>query len=79
MNGRLIWFNPDKRHGYIRTEDGERLLVKEDGFMPGHMCGDRMAGTPLTFERADTADGAEAVGVCIVSHSEPRRARIRHR
>jgi len=79
MNGRLIWFNPDKRHGFIRTEDGERLLVKEDGFEPGHIVGDRMAGTHLTFERADTRDGAEAVRVCVVSHSEPRRARLRHR
>ena len=35
MNGKLIWFNPEKGHGYIRTEDGERLLVKEDGFAPG--------------------------------------------
>ncbi|MFL5955756.1 MAG: cold-shock protein [Gaiellaceae bacterium] len=79
MNGRLIWFNPDKRHGFIRTEDGERLLVNEDGFEPGHIVGDRMAGTPLTFERADTHNGAEAVRVCVVSHSEPRRARLRHR
>ena len=79
MNGKLIWFNPEKGHGYIRTEDGERLLVKEDGFAPGHVLGDRMAGTALTFERADTDDGAEAVGVCVVAYSEPRRARIRHR
>jgi cold shock CspA family protein len=79
MNGKLIWFNPDKRHGYIRTEDGERLLVREEGFAPGHVLADRMAGTPLTFERADTMGGAEAVGVCVVTRSEPRRARSRHR
>ena len=79
MQGKLIWFNPEKRHGFIRTEDGERLLVTEDGFAPGHVLADRMAGTQLTFERAETEDGAEAVGVCVVSHNEPRRARIRHR
>ena len=51
MRGTLIWFNPEKRMGYIRTEDGERLLVEESGFEPGHILGDRMAGKPLTFER----------------------------
>ena len=29
MRGTLIWFNPEKRMGYIRTEDGERLLTFE--------------------------------------------------
>ena len=31
MQGKLIWFNPDKRHGFILTEDGERLRVEESG------------------------------------------------
>jgi hypothetical protein len=75
MQGKLIWFNPDKRHGFILTEDGERLRVEESGFEPGHLCGDRMAGTPLTFEREDE----RAVRVSVVSYSEPRRARLRHR
>jgi hypothetical protein len=75
MQGKLIWFNPDKRHGFILTEEGERLRVEESGFEPGHLLGDRMAGTPLTFERENDC----AVRVSVVSYSEPRRARLRHR
>ena len=30
----MIWFNADKGHGFIRTEDDERLIVHEDGFTP---------------------------------------------
>ena len=31
----MIWFNVDKGHGFIRTEEEERLYVAKDGFMPG--------------------------------------------
>jgi cold shock CspA family protein len=81
VQGKLIWFNPEKRHGFIRTEDGERLLVEESGFEPGHLLGDRCAGTPLTFERQGSeADGEpRAVRVSVVPEIVPRRARARHR
>jgi len=79
MQGKLIWFNPEKRHGFIRTEDGERLLVEQDGFEPGHLLGDRCAGTPLRFERepANVDGGFKAVRVTVVSSEAPRRARLR--
>ena len=79
MKGRLIWFNPAKRHGFIRTEDGERLLVEEDGFEPGHLLGDQCSGTPVTFDRVDPTTGREAraVRVTVVPFVEPRRARLR--
>jgi cold shock CspA family protein len=79
MNGTLIWFNPEKHHGFIRTEDGERLLVEETGFEPGHLLGDRCAGTALTFERIERDGEPCAVGVARVEHVEPRRARLRRR
>lgn len=80
MRGNLIWFNPEKRHGFIRTEDGERLLVEENGFAPGHLLGDRCAGTPLTFEREEPEGGvSRAVGVTVEDVAVPRRARRRHR
>jgi hypothetical protein len=82
VEGKLIWFNPEKRHGFIRTEEGERLLVEESGFEPGHVLGDRCAGTPLTFERQgpEADDGeARAVRVSVVPEIAPRRARARHR
>jgi cold shock CspA family protein len=81
MRGTLIWFNPEKRHGFIRTEDGERLLVEQSGFKPGHLLGDRCAGTPLLFEReaADVEGGFKAVRVTVVEYNVPRRARLRRR
>jgi len=81
MQGKLIWFNPEKRHGFIRTEDGERLLVEQDSFEPGHLLGDRCAGTPLLFDRepADVEGGFRAVRVSVVPLSVPRRARLRRR
>jgi hypothetical protein len=78
LRGQLIWFNPVKRHGFIRTEDGERLRVEEAGFQPGHLLGDRCAGTPLTFEREE-GDEPRAVNVSTISDTVARRARLRHR
>ncbi len=79
MNGTLIWFNPEKRHGFIRTEDGERLLVEQEGFEPGHLLGDRCRGTPVKFERVENGSGPKAVHVTVVQMVEPRRARLRRR
>jgi cold shock CspA family protein len=81
LQGTLIWFNPEKRHGFIRTEEGERLLVEESGFEPGHLLGDRCAGTPLTFVREDATAGgdARAVRVSVVPEVVQRRARSRSR
>ena len=74
MKGHLIWFNPAKRHGFIRTEEGERLLVEESGFEAGHVLGDRCAGTPLTFERQAThaVGDARAVRVSVIPVIVPR-------
>ena len=79
MRGQLIWFNRAKGHGFIRTEEGERLLVEESGFEPGHILGDGCAGTPLAFEREDAlGDVARAVRVSVVTAPPARRARLRH-
>jgi len=37
----MIWFNPAKRHGFIRTDDGERLRVDQEGFAACQPLGDR--------------------------------------
>jgi cold shock CspA family protein len=76
----MIWFNPEKRHGFIRTEDGERLLVEEDAFEPGHVPGDRCKGTLVSFERIDGDDDEpRAARVTVVPRTEPGRARARRR
>jgi len=79
MEGTLIWFNPAKRHGFIRTDDGERLRVDEGGFEPGHELGDRMAGTKVRFERVDATDEPRAVNVTVIPLDAARRARSRRR
>jgi hypothetical protein len=78
MQGTLLWFNSKKRHGLIETAEGERLRVEEAGFEPGHLLGDRCAGTPLSFERDESpTELPRAVRVSIVQFDAPRRARSR--
>lgn len=79
MQGTLIWFTPAKHHGFIRTEDGERLLVEEDGFAPGHLVGDRCRGTAVSFERIDDGSRTRAIDVNVIQNEVPRRARSRRR
>jgi len=77
MNGTMLWFNPAKGHGFIRTEEGERLLLEADGLTPGNAFGDRCAGTNVMFERVESLSGACATSLVIVPELEPRRARSR--
>ena len=79
MEGTMIWFNPEKHHGFIQTDDGERLQVDEAGFQPGELLGDRCRGTRVRFERDDTDAGARAVQVAVLPLDAPRRARMRGR
>jgi cold shock CspA family protein len=77
MEGTMIWFNPAKRHGFIRTEDGERLRVEEGGFASGPL-GDRCRGTKVTFDRIEAAaDEPRAIRVAVVPLEAARRARSR--
>jgi hypothetical protein len=74
----MIWFNPAKRHGFIRTEEGERLLVETAGLMPGCDLPALCRGLPVSFEREERAvDVPRAVQVALVPLEAPRRARRR--
>ena len=74
----MIWFNVDKGHGFIRTEEEERLYVAKDGFMPGEAPTERVAGRAVTFERIAVEGDARAVQVSFVQDDgPPRRARLR--
>jgi cold shock CspA family protein len=80
MEGTMIWFNRAKRHGFIRTDDGERLRVDEDGFAAGQLLGDRCKGTRVSFDRTgDPLEEARAVNVAVVPLAAVRRARSRGR
>lgn len=79
MQGRMLWFNLDKGHGYIRTEHDERLYVTRSGFLPGHQPEPRCKGREVSFHRQTHEADARAVDVAFVAPAEaPRRARLRH-
>ena len=77
MHGTMLWFNTDKGHGFIHTEDGERLYVAHDGFLPDHDPPPRCKGLDVTFTREVHDDEGRAVDVAFESRDEPMRARLR--
>ena len=79
MEGTMLWFNPAKQHGFIHTDEGERLRVDQDGFAAGQLLADRCKGTRVSFDRVGDRVGARAVNVAIVPLLVGRRARPRGR
>jgi len=77
MHGTMLWFNLDKGHGYIRSEDDERLYVARDGFLAGQHPEGRCKGRAVTFDRETGADAPYATNVSFVERDDPRRARLR--
>jgi cold shock CspA family protein len=78
MHGKMLWFNGEKGHGYIQTDDDERLYVTSSGFLPKEEPVKRCARRHVTFERIDESGEAQAVNVAFVPESElPNRARLR--
>lgn len=73
----MIWFNPAKKHGFIQTDEGERLRVDDGGFESGHEVGDRCRGTRVSFERVVEDDDPRAVHVTVLPVMAERRARLR--
>lgn len=78
MRGEMLWFNEDKDHGFISTEDGERLYVHGTGFERGEKPEGPCAGTAVEFRVTENGDGRQAVNVSVVPEVSPRRARRRH-
>ncbi|MGZ4415581.1 MAG: hypothetical protein ACXVRZ_14590 [Gaiellaceae bacterium] len=78
MQGTMLWFNVEKGHGFIQTEQEERLYVARGGFLPGHDPKPRCKGRTVRFER-DVVDGdARAFNVSFVVPLDARRARLHH-
>ena len=75
MEGTMIWFNAAKRHGFVQTDEGERLRMDEAGLAPGTLFGDRCRGARVRFERV--SGEARAVDVSLVPLMAARRARMR--
>jgi len=77
MRGQMLWFNEVKDHGFIMTDEGERLEVQGDGFGKGEKPVGRCAHMIVTFE-VDESNGTRlAQNVVFEADSNPRRARLR--
>jgi cold shock CspA family protein len=80
MEGTMLWFNPAKQHGFIHTDEGERLRVDHEGLAAGQLLEARCRGTRVSFDRVeDHVEEARAVNVAIVPLVAARRARSRGR
>ena len=79
MRGHMLWFNTAKDHGFIRTDEGERLAVAGDGFAPGERPEGRCADKVVTFEIESNGGSRQARGVAFVPDVPARRARMRSR
>ncbi len=76
MRGTMIYFNEEKDVGYIRSEDGERVQVVRDNFLPGQAPVGRCNGLAVEFSLSDGQEPA-AVEVSVIEDDNPRRARRR--
>lgn len=74
--GKLLWFNEEKGHGFIETDEGERLYVDGAGFADSPPVGP-CAGRVVEFDVADGDDGRHASDTRVVEEIPPRRARRR--
>jgi hypothetical protein len=77
--GKMLWFSEAKDHGFILTEDDERLYVDRDGFVDGAAPVGRCAGLAVRLT-VSVRDGQRiAIGVAPMPQDSPRRARRRTR
>jgi cold shock CspA family protein len=77
MRGKMIWFNEEKNHGFISTDEGERLYVHGSGFTDAPPVGP-CNGLNVEFHIAgDEEAGRRAEGARIIADPVPRRARRR--
>jgi hypothetical protein len=77
MRGQMLWFNETKDHGFIMTDEGERLAVAGEGFAAGERPAGRCAHKVVTFE-LDESDGLrQARNVVFEPEVAARRARLR--
>jgi cold shock CspA family protein len=78
MRGTMLWFNELKDHGYISTEQGERLYVHGTGFAGGVRPEGPCAGLAVAFRVTDDGGVRQAEESVLVPEVAPRRARRRH-
>jgi cold shock CspA family protein len=74
--GKMLWFNEEKGHGYIETDEGERLYVEGTGFEVAPPEGP-VAGLVVEFRVVEGPGGRFAEATKFVEDIAPRRARRR--
>jgi cold shock CspA family protein len=79
VRGKMLWFNEEKDHGYISTEEGERLYIPGTGFAGGERLKGRCAGLEVEFTIVGANGGREASECAPVERVAPHRPRRRHR
>ena len=79
MRGKMKWFNEEKDHGYIETEEGERLYIPGTGFAGGERLKGRCAGLEVEFTIVGANETRQASECALVEEVLPHRARRRHR
>ena len=77
MRGKMLWFNEKKDHGYIRTDEDERLAVLGSGFAGGERPVGRCAQAVVTFEISELSGTRQATNVRFEPDAIARRARLR--
>jgi hypothetical protein len=75
----MLWFNEAKDHGFIMTDEGERLAVPGDGFAASEKPVGRCAHKVVTFEIEDDNGARQARNVVFEPDVPARRARMRGR
>lgn len=77
MRGQMLWFNEAKDHGFIRTDEGERLAVAGEGFAGGERPVGRCAHKVVNFEIDARGEARQARNVVFEPAVVARRARLR--
>jgi cold shock CspA family protein len=77
MRGQMLWFNDKKDHGFIQTDEGERLRVDGPGFAAGERPEGRCAQKVVTFQIEESDEGRRAQNVAFEREVVARRARLR--
>jgi hypothetical protein len=72
----MLWFNEAKDHGFIMTDEGERLAVAGEGFAVGERPVGRCAHKVVTFEIDDSGETRQARNVEFEPEISARRARL---
>jgi cold shock CspA family protein len=73
----MLWFNQVKDHGFIKTDEGERLRVDGPGFATGERPEGRCAEKVVTFQIEEGDEGRRAQNVVFEREVAARRARLR--